>query len=238
MLRAEQITKRIGARTILQGIDLQVGAGELAMIFGPNGAGKSTLMKILALLSKPTDGKLSIAGLDTGREGSHLRRCIGLISHQTLLYENLTAYENLHYYASMYQVDRITERIQQLIQQVGLEFHLNDPIRTFSRGMQQRLAIARALIHDPDILYLDEPYTGLDQQAVHIFHSVLKQLKGQGKTIVMITHDFHQGLSLADRIVFMKRGKVVLDEMAKDLTEQQIKAKYLDLTGGGNGDLS
>lgn len=233
MLVATQLTKKIGAREILHGIDLHIPSGEFVMIFGPNGAGKSTLMKILSLLSKATSGKLEVAGIDSGNEQSNLRRRLGMISHHTLLYENLTANENLLYYARMYNVEDIQHRIQDLIRQVGLEFYLNEPVRTFSRGMQQRLAIARALIHQPDVLFLDEPYTGLDQQAIAILHSVLSDLKEQSKTIVMITHDFNQGLDLADRILFMDKGRIIYDGQDNRLNSDEIKTLYLKLTGGG-----
>jgi len=232
MLIAENITKKIGSKTILHGIDLHIREGEFITVFGPNGAGKSTLLKILSMLMKPSTGNLTINGFNARQDAAKVRNQIGVISHQTFLYDNLTAYENLEFYGRMYGVDNLRDRIYDVLKEVGLEFSLNDPVRTFSRGMQQRLAIARATIHQPAILFLDEPYTGLDQQAIEILNSVLAGLNIKDRTVFMITHNFEQGLDLSDRVLIVKKGRIAYEGKARGLSPDEMKEIYLNTVGG------
>ena len=173
MIQVRGLVKSFGSKVALDGVDLDVAEGEFLTLVGPNGAGKTTLLRILATLTRPTEGSVRVAGYDLAREGAEIRRRVGLASHQTLLYDDLSAEENLRFYGRMYDVTDLEERITALLQRVGLEHRRHDPVRTFSRGMQQRLSIARALLHDPAILLLDEPYTGLDQQAMEVLREVL-----------------------------------------------------------------
>lgn len=196
-------------------------------MLGPNGAGKTTLLKVLTLLTAPSGGTVYIDGRKAGEDQLRLRKSMGVISHSTFLYGNLTAYENLLFYGRMYDVPKLGPRIKEVIGEVGLQYSLNDPVRTFSRGMQQRLAIARAIIHDPDILFLDEPYTGLDQHAIEILNKVLLNLTNQKRTIYLITHNFEQGINLSDRTLILVGGTIVYDKPSKELTLEQIKADYL-----------
>lgn len=232
MLIAENITKSFGSKIILHGIDLHIRAGEFITVFGPNGAGKSTLLKILALLMKPTSGNILLNGCNARDETAGVRKQIGVISHQTFLYDNLTAYENLEFFGRMYGVTDLRERIYEVLGEVGLEFALNDAVRTFSRGMQQRLAIARAIIHQPAILFLDEPYTGLDQQAVEILNGVLAGLNLKERTVFMITHNFEQGLDLSDRVLIIMQGRIIFAGQARGLTSGEMKKIYLQSVGG------
>ncbi|MDA8235248.1 MAG: heme ABC exporter ATP-binding protein CcmA [Clostridia bacterium] len=232
MLTAQNITKTIGTKTILHNIDLHIKEGEFITVFGPNGAGKSTLLKILSLLMKPSTGTLTINGSSANQESSKTRSQIGVISHQSFLYDNLTAYENLEFYGRMYQVDNLRDRIYDVLKEVGLEYSLNDPVRNFSRGMLQRLAIARATLHQPAILFLDEPYTGLDQQAIDILNSVLRNLNIKDRTVFMITHNFEQGLDLSDRVLIIKKGRLAYEGAAPGLTPGQMKEIYLNTVGG------
>ncbi|RJQ38212.1 MAG: heme ABC exporter ATP-binding protein CcmA [Nitrospiraceae bacterium] len=232
MITAENITKKIGSKTILKGIDLHIAKGEFITVFGPNGAGKSTLLKILAILMKPSGGTLTINGFNTNNEVVKVRGQIGVISHQTLLYDSLTAYENLEFYGRMYGVDNLRERIFDVLQEVGLEYAFNDPVRTFSRGMQQRLAIARATIHQPEILFLDEPYTGLDQQAIEILNSVLHKFNIKDRTVFMITHNFEQGLDLSDKVLIISKGRIVYERKAAGLMPHEMKDVYINTVGG------
>lgn len=234
MIVAENITKRFGSKTVLQGINLKIEKGEFVTVFGPNGAGKSTLLKILSMLSKPSSGNLYIDGINTKDQASVIRNRIGVISHQTLLYDNLTAFENLEFYGRMYGLDNLGERICSVLVEVGLEFVMNDPVRNFSRGMQQRLSIARAILHQPEILFLDEPYTGLDQQAIEILNGVLSSLNIKDRTVFMITHNFEQGLDLSNRVLIVMKGRIAYEGCASSLTPHEMRDIYVDTAGGKN----
>ncbi len=185
------------------------------------------MLKVLTLLTPPSSGEIFIGGRKVSDNPISIRKKMGVISHSTFLYGNLTAYENLLFYGRMYDVPNLKQRIKEAIEEVGLRYSLNDPVRTFSRGMQQRLAIARAIIHDPDILFLDEPYTGLDQHAIEILNKVLLNLTNQQRTIYMITHNFEQGLNLSDRIIILVSGRIVYEASSEDLSVDTLKEKYL-----------
>lgn len=227
MIIAQRVTKKVGHKTILQDINLSIKSGEFVVVFGPNGAGKTTLLKTLSLLTGTTTGELFINKISAQKLPLKIRHKIGVISHQTFLYDHLTAYENLYFYGQLYGVPYLKKRIFQVLKEVGLEFTLNDPIRTFSRGMQQRLAIARAILHQPDILFLDEPYTGLDHHAINILNGVLAGLDLEGKTIFMITHNFEQGLNFSDRVFIMDKGQIVFQGQASDFNVETLKKTYL-----------
>lgn len=225
------MVKTIGSKTVLKGINLHIEPGEFVSVLGPNGAGKTTLLKVLTLLTPPSEGQVYIAGQKITGNPLALRKKMGVISHNTFLYGNLTAYENLLFYGRMYDVPNVRQRIKEVIAEVGLQYSLNDPVRTFSRGMQQRLAIARAIIHDPDILFLDEPYTGLDQHAIGILNKVLLNLTNQNRTIYMITHNFEQGLHMSDRIIILVSGRIVYEASSKSLSLEELQDTYLKLVG-------
>lgn len=201
-------------------------------MLGPNGAGKTTLLKILSLLVRPSKGQVHIDGLDSLREQVEIRKRLGVISHNTFLYENLSAWENLAFYGKLYNVPRLDERIDAVLQEVGLQYALHDPVRTFSRGMQQRLSIARAIIHEPSILFLDEPYTGLDQHAIDILNGVLTRLAGNERTILMVTHNYEQGLALSHRVLILVKGRVAHETKTAGLTSEQFRSLYREHVGG------
>lgn len=205
--------------------------GEFVTVLGPNGAGKTTLLKLLALLYRPTGGELYLDG-KRSQHNEELRRTVGVLSHHTFLYENLTALENLQFYGKMYGLPRLEERIEAVLQEVGLEYAWSDPVRTFSRGMQQRLALARAILHEPSLLLLDEPYSGLDQQAITILNNVLRQSVQKKRTMFLVTHHYEQGLELSERILILYRGKVVYDAGTAGLTPVRFKELYLQHVGG------
>lgn len=221
VVKVKGIGKSFGNIHALRGIDLKVRKGEFLIIIGPNGAGKTTLIKILSTLMKPTSGEGRIVGFDLREEEEDLRRNIGMLSHYTFLYENLTAYENLKFYGRLYEVKNIEKEIRRVIEEVGSETRLHDTVRTFSRGMKQRLSIARSIIHDPSLLLLDEPYTGLDQWSKKRFKNILKRFHSQGKTIIMTTHNLPSSLELGDRVIILSSGKISHEqEMARmDLEE-------------------
>ena len=208
MLEARGLTKRYGANLALDHVDLDVASGESLAVFGPNGAGKTTLTRILATHLRATEGTLRIAGRDPRRFDRETRSMIGLISHQTFLYDDLSARENLVFFGRLYGALRIGERVDALLESFGLTDRADDPVRTYSRGMQQRLSVARALVHDPSVVFLDEPFTGLDPHAAMALNETLARLRGQGRTLVVTTHDLARGIALSDRFVILVRGRI------------------------------
>lgn len=158
---------------------------------------------------------------------------MGMISHNTFLYDNLSAYENLTFYGRLYGVPHLPQRIEQVLEEVGLQYVLHDPVRTFSRGMQQRLSIARAILHEPAVLFLDEPYTGLDQHAIDILNGVLARLAGHNRTIFMVTHNYEQGLELSHRVLILNKGRIAYETETDGLSPQQFKELYRQHVGGG-----
>nr|WP_227767909.1 heme ABC exporter ATP-binding protein CcmA [Zhaonella formicivorans] len=230
-MKAVDLAYKIGGKSILKDINLDVAPGEFVTILGPNGAGKTTLLKLLSLLYKPTGGQIYVDG-QLYRDNNELRKKIGVISHNTFLYDNLTAMENLQFYGKLYDVPRLQERIEQVLHEVGLEYAWNDPVRTFSRGMQQRLSIARAILHDPALLLLDEPYTGLDQHAIDILNNVLAQSVGRERTMFLVTHNYEQGLELSERVLILVKGQLVYEAKTAGLTADRFKELYLEHVGG------
>ena len=231
IIEAKGLVKKFGYRTVLRKIDLSLKKGHFLALFGHNGAGKTTLIRILCSLMRPTSGEVRVAGLDPLHEREALCRTIGVISHQSFLYKNLSAIENLRFYGRMYDVPDLKNRIDSLLEQVGLMEYQDDPVQTFSRGMQQRLSVARAIIHDPLILFLDEPYTGLDQHGAEDLRNLLLKFKNQDKTILMTSHDIDRGLELCDQSAILKSGRLVFKEKMTTLLKDDFKQIYFNLTG-------
>ena len=225
MIKLHGLVKQYGTNLVLRGVDLHVGAGEFVTLVGSNGAGKSTLMRVVATLLQPTAGKVQIGGWSLPQQAERVRRHIGLVSHYSLLYGDLTAVENLTFFAKLYQLDNQQERVLAALKKVGLYARQRDAVSTFSRGMVQRLTIARATLHEPDILLLDEPYTGLDQDASRLLDDLLRQEHENGRSILMITHDLSHGLNLCDRAAILNRGKIVYDADSRTISA----ADFLDL---------
>ncbi len=226
MITVRNLSKRFGRTQALRDVDLDVATGQFLTIFGPNGAGKTTLIRILSTLGKPTAGTVTLDGLDLRRSPVEARRQIGVVSHQTFLYDDLTAEENLRFYGRMYDVHPLEPRVDEVLALVGLDHRRFDPVRTFSRGMQQRLAIARAIIHDPSVMLLDEPYTGLDPQAAEMLRGVLSSLTRQGRTVVMTTHNLERGLELCDRVSIIVSGRLVYQGQRAELDIESLREVY------------
>jgi heme ABC exporter ATP-binding subunit CcmA len=207
VVEAVALGKRFASIRALADLDLEIHAGESLAIFGPNGAGKTTLVKLLAALLRPSAGRLRLFGEEW--PGAGVRRRIGLLSHASFLYGELTAAENLAFYAGLYSVARPAARIDEMLAEVGLDAWRERPVKGFSRGMEQRLAVARAFLHDPDLLLLDEPYTGLDPEAATHLQGILARFHRSGKTIVLTTHDIGRGLEVCDRAVILRGGRLV-----------------------------
>jgi heme exporter protein A len=215
-LESEDIRKTFGHFTALGGVTLTVPRGEFVALFGRNGAGKTTFLKVAATLVRATHGKLAIEGVNIHEEPEKARRHIGFLSHNTYLYRDLNPVENLRFFGRLYGTSDLEERIHKLLQRVGLQHRKADPVRSFSRGLHQRLGLARVMLHDPSLILLDEPYTGLDANAVDMLNQILDESLTAGKTVVLTTHDFEQGVRAATRAVIIDRGKVVFDAAAKD----------------------
>lgn len=230
MIEIEGLTKNFGQLPVLRGVNLHVRQGQFVALVGANGAGKTTLLRIVATLSKPTGGRASIGGWPLPAHADKVRRHIGLISHQPLLYGDLTAAENLSFFARLYGLDNRQERVAGALKTVGLAARQRDPVRTFSRGMTQRLTIARATLHDPDVLLFDEPYTGLDRDASRLLDDLLREMTGQGRTTLMVTHDLLHGLNLCDRIAVLSRGKIVGAVDRDDVSPADFLDYYSGLT--------
>jgi heme exporter protein A len=211
MIEIKKLTKQADNKIILRGIDLKINKGETIAILGPNGAGKSTLLKVIATLIKPSSGQVTINGLDLKKNGKEIRKLMGYLPHSSLLYDHYSPFENLVFFGKLYGVEGVEEKAIELVKQVGLSFFIKEPVKNFSRGMIQRTAIARAIIHDPKLLLLDEPHTGLDQGAISILNDCIISMKNKGATTLMVTHDFKQAAEICDRIIIIKNGKVVDD---------------------------
>jgi len=231
MIEAYGLAKLFGSHAALRSVDLKVGKGECVAILGPNGAGKTTLIKVLATLAKTSGGKVRLAGFDIAKNAVQIRRQIGVVSHQTFLYDNLTAYENLKFYGKMYDVPDLEERIFEVIEQVRLTTRIHDLVRVFSRGMQQRLSIARAILHDPPILLLDEPETGLDQRSTAMLSELLKKLIAGNRTVLMTTHNLEWCLELGNRVMVLDRGRITYEETGHNLGLVELRENYNRHTG-------
>ena len=211
MIHIRGLTKSFNGRPALRGIDLDLALGERLALIGPNGSGKTTLLRILATLSIPSAGYARIAEHEIGKQDLDVRRQVGLLTHRPLLYGDLSGRENLEFYARMYDVEAPQRRITALIEQVDLVAQQHDRVRTYSRGMKQRLALARALLHNPPVLLLDEPYTGLDSQAAEILDVLLHAAGQNARTVLMTTHDLTKGWQVAPRVAFLIRGRIVFE---------------------------
>jgi heme exporter protein A len=226
MIEVRKLVKRFGLKTVLRGLDFHVEPGEFVAILGPNGAGKTTFLRILASLSRPSLGEVRIAGYRLPAQASHLRRRLGVVSHLPLLYGDLTAEENMRFYGRMYGVPDLSSRIAEVLELVGLAARRRDLVRTFSRGMQQRLAIGRAVLHDPEVMLFDEPYTGLDQDASAMLDTVLRDVAAMNRTVVMTSHDLARTADLASRFDVLSRGVITATVQRAEIDPNHLLAFY------------
>jgi len=226
MIRVRKLIKRFGLKTVLRGLDFEVEQGEFVALLGPNGAGKTTFLRILASLSRPSMGGVNIAGYSLPDQAAAVRRRLGVVSHLPLLYGDLTAEENLRFYGRMYGVRSLQDRVKEVLELVGLTTRRRDLVRTFSRGMQQRLAIGRAVLHDPEVMLFDEPHTGLDQDACEMLDTVLQDVAARGRTVVMTSHDLARTADLASRFDVLSKGKIVASAKRDQMDPDQILSFY------------
>ena len=233
LLEAAHICKRFGARPpVLTDVTFGLEAGEFLSVIGPSGAGKTTLLRMLSTLSRPSSGSAQLMGIDLKEEPDLAREHIGLISHAPMLYPDLSAEQNLTLYAQLYGVVDASARVEEMLEAVELKHRRLDTVRTFSRGMTQRLSIARALIHNPDVVFLDEPYSGLDPHAVEIFDELIARQR-EGRTFIMVSHDLRKGFSMCTHALVLARGRVVAFDAKERLDLDQFEELYRETVGMG-----
>ncbi len=231
-LEIKKVTKIFGDRRALDEVTFDVPKGAFLSIFGPNGAGKTTLLRVLSTLARPTQGTVRIMGIDASEKPEELRSRIGLISHNSMLYPDLSAMENLMFVARLYGVADPKERVRELLCAVELDHRRFDLVRTFSRGMTQRLSIARTLINDPQVVFLDEPYAGLDPHAVEILDTLIDGLR-DGRTFVMVSHDLQKGYASCTHALVLARGRVVSFAPKEELDYGEFEQLYRTIVGMG-----
>jgi heme ABC exporter ATP-binding subunit CcmA len=229
MIEVQGLVKYFGRFSVLRDLSLSVPRGQFIALFGRNGAGKTTFLKILAGLSRASSGNAKIRDAKPGSQGA--RSLIGYLSHNTALYLDLTALENLRFYAQLLDLSTEESELEARIARVGLAGRGREPVRNYSRGMQQRLAIARAFLHDPAILLLDEPFRGLDQAGSEFLKNFLREAHARGKTCLMAIHDEPLGYELADRLVVIERGIVGLDMLRSAASLEEFQGRFHSLTG-------
>ncbi len=232
MIEVKKLVKRFGMKAVLRGVDFQVEPGEFVALLGPNGAGKTTFLRILSSLSRPSMGLVKVAGFALPAHSASVRQRLGVVSHMPLLYGDLTAEENLQFYGRIYNIPALNERISEVLDMVGLATRRRDMVRTFSRGMQQRLAIGRAVLHDPDVMLFDEPYTGLDQDASEMLDGVLKNVAAVGRTVVMTSHDLARAEELATRFDILSRGVIAASATHAELGNSNLLTFYKQALAG------
>jgi len=232
MITVKKLVKRFGLKAVLRGLDFDVQPGEFVALLGPNGAGKTTFLRILASLSRPSLGNVMVAGYQLPNEAAAVRTRLGVVSHLPLLYGDLTAEENLRFYGRMYNINALDARITEVLEMVGLENRRRDLVRTYSRGMQQRLAIGRAVLHNPEVMLFDEPYTGLDQDASSMLDEVLKTVAAKGRTVVMTSHDLARAEDLATRFDILSRGVIAASTTREQLNQGNLLSFYKKTLAG------
>ena len=222
MILTRDLRKSFGPVQALAGLSFAMAEGELAALLGANGAGKSTLLRLISGLSRPSSGSAEVAGFDVRRQPQEVRRRIGVVSHQTFLYEDLSAEENLHFYGRMYSVAGLQERSDELLAMMELWPRRTDLVRTFSRGMQQRLALARAMLHQPTVLLLDEPFTGLDLHAIDLLTRFIEEASAGRVTVLMTLHDPDYALAHSRRLFVLHQGRLVIDQPSEQVRKGDI----------------
>lgn len=223
LIAIDNVHKRYGPKSVLRGVDFHVEAGQVAALLGANGAGKTTLLRLIAGLAKPDRGVVSLSGVQVTRTLHELRRYIGLVSHLPLLYDNLSAWENLMFFARMYDLRHTAQRVEAVLHAVDLWPRRHDPVRTYSRGMVQRLAIGRAVLHDPPVLLLDEPDTGLDPASAELLHDLIRSLGATNRAILLTTHNLDRAIAWADTVCILSNGVIEHQQSTTGLTNAALR---------------
>ena len=230
ILEAVGLVREFGGRRAVDGVDLGVRAGECLALFGPNGAGKTTLLRMLAGLLRPTAGRASVDGVALGGDPA-VRARVGIISHQSMLYAALTARENVEFSARLYGVTDARAAAAAALARMRVADRADTPVRSLSRGLQQRVSVARAIVHGPRVVLLDEPYTGLDEAGAAALTSTLDELAGSGAALVLVTHNLSEGLALATHVAIMRRGRIERHEQRAAVELAEYAAAYREIAG-------
>jgi len=230
LVRARGLVRAFGGRRAVDGVDLDLLPGRRLSVVGPNGAGKSTLLRMLATLLRPDTGTIELVGHDIGARAQRARPHLGYLGHDPLVYLDLTAWQNLELFGDLYGVPALRERIPEALSRVGLLPRAHDPVRTFSRGMAQRMGIARLTLHEPTLLVLDEPYTGLDAQGARLLDDLLAGFATGGRGAVMVTHELTRAVELADEVMVMRAGRSVGRMETAGLGAAAFADRYRELT--------
>ncbi|HYW50465.1 MAG TPA: heme ABC exporter ATP-binding protein CcmA [Gemmatimonadaceae bacterium] len=220
------LVRRFGRRRAVAGVDLSIGRGECVALFGPNGAGKTTLLRLLAGLLRPTSGEVRLLGRALRSDATEERGQVGLISHQSMLYDVLTVSENIAFAAALHGVSDVQAATRAAIERLGLQGRELTPVRALSRGWQQRVSIARAIVHGPALVLLDEPYTGLDVAGARALTTLLAALRDDGAALVLVTHAVDEGLALATHAAVMLDGTIRRHEPTRDLDPVRYADEY------------
>ena len=232
MIEVRNLVKAFGVMPVLRGLNFRVAAGEFVAVVGPNGAGKTTLLRILASLTRPTMGEVTLAGYRLPAQAEAARKIVGVVSHQPMLYGDLTADQNLRFFGRIYGVVDLGDRIAEVLSIVGLRARRNDLVRKYSRGMQQRLAIGRGILHRPELLLFDEPHTGLDPDAADMLDNLLEKVTREGRTVVMTSHDLTRTAKLASRVDILSGGKIARSLKRGELKPGELSKLYYEVTRG------
>lgn len=233
LIQVSGLYKRYGRKPVLRGVELEVSAGQVMALLGDNGAGKSTLLRVISGLTKADRGDVLLDGHSLRRVGHELRRYIGLVSHAPLLYDSLSAEENLTFFAALYDIEQPAERVAAVLHDVDLWTRRRDVVRTFSRGMIQRLAIGRAILHNPPVLLLDEPDTGLDQSSAQLLHDLIRTLGAGNRAILLSTHNLERASEWADSVSLLVGGKIAYQNTTAHLTGAQLHEVYAEARAAG-----
>ena len=229
------VRKAYGLRPVLRDVSLAVAAGQCAALLGPNGAGKTTLLRILATLTHPSRGSVTIAGLDALRYTREVRLIVGYVGHTPLLYDELTVRENLLFFARMYGLSDGPTRADALLKRVGMQTRANDRVGALSRGQAQRVALARGILHDPRVLLLDEPDTGLDEDAIALLHDLIAERRVTGQTTLLTTHTLERGLAWSDVVIALVGGRIAFAGATAEMPLPRLRALYRDANSKGGG---
>jgi heme exporter protein A len=230
VVATDNLTRTFGTRRAVDGVSISVNPGEVLAIFGPNGAGKTTLLRILGGILKPSSGRATVGGVALPG-GPQVRRRTGIVSHHSLLYDALTARENVEFAAKLYGVANVPAKAERALSSMQIVDRADTPVRSLSRGMKQRVSIARAIVHDPDVVLADEPFTGLDIIGSKALSSLLSGLRDKGAALVLVTHNVDEGLSLATNAAIMSAGRMIRTESRSNIDPVAFAHDYQRLVG-------